>query len=125
GAALGLQVWACGACWIALAFQITLRGGWIPVAAAAHVAVAAAALAIAGGLVRALWGALMSLVAALANAIVLAELSQLLFKFDHPDLMRAYLLGSVASGMIASLAGAALAWRSASSRLGTLRSLVS
>jgi hypothetical protein len=125
GWALALHVWAYGAAAFELGFQVTTSdGSWSLVAPAAQVALGAAMLATAGGLLRARWAALASLLAAAALAAVGFELWGLRFRFDHPDAYRAGMLALIGSGALAAAAGAALAWRSARSNLGTTAALL-
>jgi hypothetical protein len=60
-------------------------------------------------------------------AAALVQLSQLTFKFDT-DRLQLYhygMLALIASGALAGLAGAVLAWRTARSPLGSLRGVLS
>jgi hypothetical protein len=123
GAALALQVWAFGAASLALAYQYSSRDGRLPVAPAANLAVIAAALATAGGVLRARWAAIGSAIAAIALAVALEQMWGLRFRFAHPELYSGFLFSAIGSGAIASAASAVLGWRSAPSRFGSLRAL--
>ena len=123
GAALALQVCAFSAATFALGFQVsTIDGTFDFVAPAAQVALVAAIIATAGGVLRARWSALASAVSALTLAIALAEISQLRFRIGD-DLFYAAALAAIGIGAASAAAGAVLAWRSARSRLGTLRGI--
>jgi hypothetical protein len=123
GAALALQVCAFSAATFALGFQIsTIDGTFDFVAPAAQVALVAAIIATAGGVLRARWSALASAVSALTLAIALAEISQLRFRIGD-DLFYVAALAAIGIGAASAAAGAVLAWRSARSRLGTLRGI--
>ena len=123
GAALALQVWSFGAASLALAYQYSSSGDWVPVAPAANVAVIAAALATAGGVLRARWATIGSAIATIALGLALEPMWSLRFRFDHPDAYRAFLFAAIGSGAIASAASAVLGWRSAPSRFGSLRAI--
>ena len=120
--ALALQTWAvCGATMV-LGYQISARGGgMVYVTPAAQVALAAAALATVGGILRARWSALGSLVAAATLALSIEELSHLQFRLVHASLHEVMTFGLLATGAIASLVSGVLLWRHARTRLGSLR----
>jgi len=123
GAALALQVGAFGAATFALGFYVTTRdGAWNLVAPAAQVAFGAAVIAAAGGVLRARWSALASAVSALTLGVAVVQLTHLRFRVGD-ELFHLEVLATVATGAIAAAAGAVLAWRSARSRLGTLRAI--
>ena len=124
GAALALQVWAFGAASLALAYQYTSPDGSLPVAPAANIALIAAALATAGGVLRARWAAIGSAIAAIAIGLSLEQMWGLRFRFAHPDVYGAFLFSAIGSGAIASAASAVLGWRSAPSRFGSLRAIL-
>jgi hypothetical protein len=123
GAALALQVCAFSAATFALGFQITtIDGTWTFVAPAAQVALVAAIVATAGGVLRARWSALASAVSALTLAIALAQIAQLSFRAGD-ELFHVAALAAIGVGAASAAAGAVLAWKSARSRLGTLRGI--
>ncbi len=124
GIALALQVWAYGAAAIALAYQVTSSDGeWVAVAPAAKIALSAAAIATCGGVLRAKWAAAGSAVAAIALAVAIEQMWTLRFNFGHREFYRVYLLGSLASGVVASVASALLGWTTARTKLGSLRAI--
>ncbi len=124
GYALALQLWAYGAASIALAYQVTTRDGdWVAVAPAAKIALVASALAAFGGVVRAKWAAIGSVVAAVALGVAIEQMWSLEFRFSHPDLYRAYLMTAIGSGVIASVGSSVLAWTTAPTKLGSLRAI--
>ena len=124
GAALALQVCAFGAATFALGFQVTTRdGAWTFVAPAAQIALVAAIVATAGGVLRARWSALASATSAVTLGIALAELMPLRFRIGD-ELFHVGTLATVATGALAAAAGAVIAWRTARSRLGTLRGII-
>jgi hypothetical protein len=122
GLALSLQAWAFGAATLALAFQISTRSGFDLVAPAAQVAFVAAAIATAGGVLRARWSAVASVVSALTLVLAGDELLHVRFTFGG-DLVHAATLVAIASGALSAVVGAVIAWRAAASRLGTLRGI--
>jgi len=85
------------------------------------VAFAAAAIATIGGVLRARWSALGSLVAAGTLALAIEELTHLRFRFAYGGLYQLMTVGLLATGAIASLVAGVLLWRHARSRLGSLR----
>jgi hypothetical protein len=125
GAALALQVGAFSAATFALGFQVTARdGAWNFVAPSAQVALVAATIATAGGILRARWSALASAVSAVTLGLALAQLMTLRFRVAG-ELFHVGTLAAVGTGVVGAAVGAVLAWRSARSRLGTLRGIAS
>jgi hypothetical protein len=117
GFALALQVWAFSASSFALGFEISTREGYISVSAGAQVAFVAALIALAGGVVRARWGALASAGSALALAAALIQMVQLQAKMEGAGVY------AIAIPVLAG-SGALVAWRTARSALGTLRGVL-
>jgi hypothetical protein len=122
GAALALQVCAFSAATFALGFQISTIDGWSFVAPAAEVALVAAIVATVGGILRARWSALASAVSALTLGVALVQVMPLRFRIGEP-LFHIATLSAIGIGAVAAAVGAVLAWRSARSRLGTLRGI--
>ena len=120
--ALALQVWAFVAATVVMGFTISTRGGEMElVTPAARIAFAAAALATAGGILRARWSALCSLAAVGALAVSIQQLAGITFRFPNGGVYQLMTFGLLASGAIASLAAGVLLWRHARTRLGSLR----
>jgi len=120
--ALALQVWAVASAMMVLGFQITTPdGGTEYVTPAAMVAMIAASKATVGGILRARWGALASLVSAATLAVSIYELQAFTFKFANAGAYQLVTFGMLASGVLASLAASVLLWRHARSAFGSLR----
>jgi hypothetical protein len=93
------------------------------VATAAYVAVAGSALATSGAVLRARWSSFAGVLAGAALAVALYQVLDLSRVFPQHPVFCCVLFGSLGSGALAALAGSVVAWRGASSRLGTLRTL--
>jgi hypothetical protein len=122
GIALALQVFAFCAAAFSLGFYISSPLGMEYIAPAAQVAFVAAVIATAGGVLRARWSALASLVSALTLVITVDEMMHLRFTFGG-SVLHAATITAIAAGALSAFVGAVLAWRSAVSRLGTLRGI--
>ncbi|HTR51979.1 MAG TPA: permease prefix domain 1-containing protein [Kofleriaceae bacterium] len=125
GLALALQVWAFGAAIFALGFMISTEDGHTYISSGAQLAFVTALIALAGGVVRARWGAIASLVSGFALAASLFEILQLRFRMHDAGVFVIAIPALVGSGALAAAIGALLAWRSARSSLGTLRGILS
>jgi hypothetical protein len=124
GLALALQVWAVGSAAFALEFQITSADGSQVMAVGALIAFFAAAAATIGGVLRARWGAIASLVAAPTLALAMAEVLPLRFRFPFPLATQLEMTGLLVSGALAATVAAILSWRAARSTFGTLQSVL-
>jgi hypothetical protein len=122
GWALALQVWSYFAASVALGYQFTNERGEISIVMPfAVAALLCAALGAVGGVLRARWGAVTTLVSALCLWAVAGETLFMRFRFTHPTLLGAYLGTVLVSGAIAASIAAGLAQRTARSTFGTLR----
>lgn len=125
GVALALQVWAVASAMLVLGYQITtLDGATEYVTPAALIAIAAAGLAAVGGILRARWSAIASLVSAATLALSFHQLLAMTFKFADAGLFQALTFGMLATGALASLVASVLVWRNARSTFGSLRELL-
>lgn len=122
GTALALQVFAFSAATFALGFYVSSPLGVEHLAPAAQVAFVAAVIATAGGVLRARWSALASVVSAVTLVVTLDEIWRLQFPLGD-SLMHTATLAAIATGALTAALGAVLAWRSAASPLGTLRGI--
>lgn len=123
GVALALQTWAATSAIMVLGFQVTTTMNGPPeyVTPAALVAVVAASKATVGGILRARWSAIASLVSAVTLAVSIHQLVGMSFKFAHGDLYEVMTFAMLATGALASLAASVLLWRHARSTFGSLR----
>jgi hypothetical protein len=117
GLALASYAWAYGVATWALSFQVTSPDGvdlyFVPSGAIACIAIGVATL---GTLLRARWSSIAGVVAAAALGIALVEMAGIEFLFADALVMEIAMLGSLVTGMVAALAGAALAWRGANKK---------
>ena len=120
--ALSLQIWALGAAMMVLSYQITTKlGETVYVTPAAQLAFGAAVLATIGGIVRARWSALASVVVAGTLAVAMQQLSGIGWLFEHALAYELLTKGLLVTGVVASLVSTVLLWRHARSALGSLR----
>lgn len=126
GAGYGLLAYAwtyATASWT-LSFQLTGPDGSVEYFASAGViACLAAAAATAGAVLRARWSSAAGVVAAVMLGVAGYQLLGVDFRFDHPTVMQLAIMGSVVTGLVAALAGSALAWRGARSTFGSVRAI--
>ncbi|MEO6777177.1 MAG: hypothetical protein ABI467_29890 [Kofleriaceae bacterium] len=125
GIALALQVWSYTAAAFAMNFAISSPHGasWRPASYGALIALFAAVVATTGGVLRARWGAVASLVSAAALGIGVFEFASLPYYF--PLRFQLPVMGLLASGCAAAAIGTVVSWRDARSTLGTLRYVLS
>lgn len=91
----------------------------------AFIAQIATVLAGAGLVLRARWAALAAALASVALLVSAGQVNDIEFVFADAALVKATLLGSIALGAVAAAVAAVLSWRTARTRLGTLRSILS
>jgi len=90
-----------------------------------YLALGATMIAACGLVLRARWGAIAAGVASVALVGAGAQLGDTLFHFDDALLIEASILVTIGVGAAAALVTAVLAWRTARSTLGTLKSILS
>lgn len=125
GLALAAYVFAYGAASWTLSFQMTTPDGeHAYFAPTAIVACGGAALATVGAVLRARWSTIAGVASAVAIGVALVDLLGVDFRFpEHATLLEVSMIGSLAAGAMAALAGSVLAWRTARSSFGTLRAV--
>lgn len=123
-----LSVWTFAAARVALGFSMTTPDGWQLMAPGAELAFVAAVVATCGGIVRARWAALASLIAATGCALASAQVSGPLtmrVSAMRPEVFRIGILALVGSGALAAVLTAVVGWKTARTTLGTLRAIAS
>ncbi len=121
GWALALQVWGYVVATFCLMFVYTdSDGSYLMIAPIGMVAAGFAVLATCGTVLRARWSSFASVLSAVTLAVTLSELWGLRVGFGE-SFFYLYIVGSVASGMLAATASAILSWRTARSTLGTFQ----
>jgi hypothetical protein len=121
GVALALTAFASGAAAIAMGWIVDRNGNALNVAPAGAYAFILSIVATVGGVLRARWSTFASTASAVALAVAVVQVATLRFRVVEPAVVAT--LALIASGAVAAAVAAALSWRSASSRLGTLRHL--
>lgn len=109
----------------AMAASMFVMNGPFEDFAVAFVAQGATVLAGAGLVLRARWAAFAAVLASLALLVSAGQVNDIEFVFADAALIKATLLGSIALGSVAAAVTAVLSWRTARTRLGTLRSILS
>jgi len=105
----------------ALSFFLTAPGGILLANPLSVVAVAAVLAAGAGVVLRARWAAFAAALAALALAGTTSAFWPLEMRIPSMAVWRLLILGSMMLGSLSAAAAAVMCWRTARSRLGTLR----
>jgi hypothetical protein len=123
GAALALNAFAFGTTTLALRWGVRSGTTWHLVAPTAAIAFFTSSLATAAGLLRARWSSIVSAMSAVTLAMAASNFAQLHVRGGGRTPMATTTLAIVATGAVATAVAAVLAWKSAGSRLGTLRHL--